>query len=109
MLTVYQKLAQLVLTHSNLPVIPLVQSGVVGEDATPFEGWIGCISDVKTKRYVKNGIGDLMFADPDDAADVVKKMLGWKAFSELREDQIEEEYAKLPWQEAIFILIEQPE
>ena len=108
MLTVSHKLAQLILAHPGLPVIPLVQSEVVGEDAAAFEGWIGCISAVKIKHYVKNSIGDLMFDDPDDAADVVKKMLGWKAFSELREEEIQEEYSKLPWKEAIFVLIERP-
>lgn len=107
MLTVYQKLAQLILAYPDLPVIPLVNSKVVGEDAAPSEDWVGSISNVEIKRYVKNRVGDLML-DTDDMAVTVKKMLGWKAFSDLREDQIQEEYAKISWQEAIFVLIEQP-
>lgn len=97
--TVNQKLAQLILNRPDLPIIFLVQSGVVEE---------GALSDAKAKRYITNRVGDLIF-DDDDVALTVKKMLGQKAFSELRDDQVKEEYAKLPWREAIFILIEQPE
>lgn len=100
-----EELLRLMQENPQLPVLPMVEYDVVGDDDYSVDSmWLGAWGDaVKTKAL--DHFGQVFFYD--DPYDVVlPEIYGWEYYDELDADGEREAFDALPWQDVILVRIE---
>ena len=100
---------KLIEQHPELPIIPMVDGEVVGDDS--YQYWLGRWGRCKITEYYL-GNEKVHFRD-DDEEDVLKDMQGCKYsctkdgrdIYELSDEEWDELYASIPWTKAIVVYI----
>lgn len=100
----------LVKLNPDLPIIPMVNADVVGDD---YGNWIGEWGRAEVKKYYM-GREKVHFLDEDDEEDVLSDLAGFKYCTypegrdiyDLPDDEWEKLYKSIPWADAIVVYIE---
>lgn len=104
-----EELFRLMRENPDLPVVPMVDTEVVADDA--FAWWMGSWGSAQVQEYLilKNEDG-IVFKDNFDVFDVLEKYLPDKEFDALPETESEcmPFYEALPWIKAITVYIGTP-
>ncbi len=104
-----KKLLELVNANPDLPIIPMVNSEVVGDGSYTY--WMGCWNYVEITEYY-SGQEAIHFKD-DDEEEVLADMIGCKYYcdpngndiTELSDEEWDALYASIPWKKAIVVYI----
>lgn len=99
-------LLTLVRENPDLPVVPMVEAEVVGDD---WGRWIGKIGDVRIDEYLLTKY-QVLFKSMDDAWDVLERwQMDYPDFGEIPDGEMEQNllYESLPWVKAIIVNIDE--
>jgi len=103
-----KKLLELVATNPNLPIVPMVDAEIFGDDfGTYMGGWgASCVDE-----YIIDGKGMVRFKSDDDVIDVLEHALSKEEFDALPESEADcrPRYDALPWVKAIVVDIVMPD
>lgn len=111
MLSKLEWFLKLIKENPQLPVIPVVSGDVIDDKENNQIGysdrWMGNLGDAEIVMYIKGETRINIYGD----CNFEKTLIDCKKFTEseckkLSAEQLEEEYSKLPWQEAIFVNID---
>lgn len=102
-----EELFKLMLSDPDLPVVPMVDHEIVGDD---FGRWLGAWGSSYIGEYL---MGDerVYFRDDDDPSEVeqlICERQGEEIFKLLNDEEAKETYAEMPWVKAIIVNIDQP-
>lgn len=103
------KLLKLVEENPDLPVIPIVDGEIPGDDCGY---WLGAWGNSRIDEYLLVSNRDLVvFKSDDDVFDVLERCLSDEKFEKLPESEEECKpiYDALPWIKAIIVYINRPE
>lgn len=99
-----EKLFALMRDNPHLPIIPLVQDEVVGDDTYCY--WMGSWGESYIDKALEHE-GRVFFYD-DDPEEVLSEIHGWDYYDALPEEDVKKAFDALPWQEAIYVYINTP-
>ena len=109
MLNNLECLLKLISENPGLPVIPMVDKDVIGEDTNRFVGsnsWMGCIGDAEILMYLERQDGITLYSDCDYFKTLIDSCNYTQENCErFSDDELETAYNSLPWKEAIFVKI----
>lgn len=103
------KLFRLMAENPDLPVAPMVDGEIPGDDGGY---WLGAWGNSRVDEYLLVSNRDLVvFKSDDDVFDVLERCLSDDMFEKLPESEEECRpiYDALPWIKAIIVYIDQPE
>lgn len=103
-----ENLLKLIKDNPDLPIIPLVNGEIVGDD---YGYWQGAFDSFTTDEYIVPENGEpIVFKSDGDVFDTLEKYLPAQEFDRLPEDEDEcrKIYESLPWTKAIIVFIELP-
>lgn len=96
----------LIRENPDLPIVPMVDAEVVGDDTRT---WMGIWGAAKVDEYLlpENDYESLKFKSDDDVFDVLEERLSEEEFDALPEnmDECRKVYDALPWVKAIIVEI----
>lgn len=104
-----EKLFKLMKENPDLPIVPVVDYEVVGEE-TAY--WQGALGESRVGEYVSNIDGRFHLRDDEEmseAYELVEKKHGYETVEKLSEEAVLKAYADLPWRKAIIVEIDLPE
>lgn len=101
-----EALLQLMKENPDLPVVPMVDSEVVGGEYGAR--WMGSWGRAYIDRYWR-GEERLYFYDENDTEDVLEETKGWDWMDEATDAEALEVYRGLPWVQCIVVDIGTPE
>lgn len=98
-----ERLFQLMRENPELPVIPLVDAEIPGDDCGY---WLGAWGAAKLDEYLL-GSGRVIYKSDDDVFDVLEHFLPGDEYDHLLNDESEcrKIYDALPWKKAIVVYI----
>lgn len=99
-------LLDLIKQNPTLPIIPMVEQEVVGDDS--FGYWMGSWGHASVDRYY-NGEERIYFYDERDMEDLLAEVKGWDWLDTSSEEEDLKAYRELPWKKAIIVHINTPE
>lgn len=102
-----EELFKLMLSDPDLPVVPMVDHEIVGDD---FGRWLGAWGSSYIGEYLI-GEDSVYFREDDDPSEVerlVSEKLGDEAYGAMSDEEAERTYAEMPWIEAIIVNIDLP-
>lgn len=113
MITIKEKLSRdklfcLMQEHPDLPVVPMVDGEIAGDDSG---WWLGSWGNCEVDEFIVCERYDYMaFKSDDNVFDVLEKYLTDDEFEKLPEEESEcrPYYDKLPWTKAIIVYINLP-
>lgn len=95
-----RELARMIKANPGMPVIPMVDSDVIGDNEDcQCPGWIG---NSQIRKFV-DGETNIWFLD-DDPDEVVRDCTNTDP-DDMTDDELEERFRELPWRKAIFVTI----
>ncbi len=104
------ELFRLMQENPDLPVLPMVDGDLSGDD---FGYWLGAWGNASLNEYLmpRKDYQPIMFKSDDDVFDTLERYLPAKEFAALPESDAEcrKIYDSLPWVKAIIVYIELPE
>ncbi len=93
--------------NPELPVVPMVDHEIIGEDCGR---WLGAWGSSYIRGYLI-GEDSVYFREDDDPSEVerlVSEKLGDEAYGAMSDEEAERTYAEMPWIEAIIVNIDLP-
>lgn len=102
-----EKLLKLVRENPALPVIPMVDGGIAGDDSGYFAGVFGA---AEVDEYIITRRDErILFKSDDDVFGVLELFLSDEEFEALPQTEAECRpfYDRLPWKKAIIVYIDQ--
>lgn len=100
-----EELFKLIAKNPDLPIVPMVDGEIVGDDCGR---WLGAWGSSYIGEYIL-GEDQVHFRDDDDPSEVEKVLLeqhGYNYYSDTRDEY--KVYAELPWIKAIIVNIDVP-
>ena len=101
-------LLQLIKDNPDLPIVPMVDAEVAGDDSGYYMGSLG---EVKVDEYVISSYyyydDRVIFKSDDDVFDALERYMSAEEFEALPDDEEDcrPYYDKLPWTKAIIVYI----
>ena len=101
-----EELFKLMQENPELPVVPMVNGEIPGDDCGY---WLGSWGKAAVDEYLLAG-DYFLFKSDDDVFDALERYLTDEEFDALpeKESECRPYYEKLPWQKAIIVYIELP-
>lgn len=103
------ELFKLMAENPDLPIVPMVDYEIVGDDCGR---WLGAWGSAGVYEYIiaKNYDERILFKSDDDIFDTLERYMSDEEFEALPEDEAEciPYYNKLPWIKAIIVNIDLP-
>ena len=100
------QLLELMKENPHLPIVPMVDSEVVGDDTWGY--WMGSWSTSSLDKYY-HGEERIYFYDEKDTEDLLVEVKGWDWYDVASEEECLEVYRSLPWVKCIVVYISTPE
>lgn len=100
-----EKLLQLIKENPELPIVPMVDSEIVGDDS--YGWWIGRWGNAEVGHYYL-GRECVHFKEEDDEEDVLNDLAGseyGRDIYDLSDKEWDELYDSIPWIKAIMVRI----
>lgn len=105
-----EELFKLIKENPTLPVVPMVEFEVVGED---YGRWMGSWGQAYIDRYLipKNSKNAIIFENEYTVSETLERYLTYDELDELPDDDRvwQDMYDKLPWIKAIIVRIDLPD
>ena len=104
-----EELFRLIKENPELPIVPMVDADIVGDDCGY---WIGAWGRAEVDEYfISKRAERVFYKSDDDVFDVLERHLSDEEFEALPESEEEcrPYYDKLPWIKAIIVYINLPE
>ena len=103
-----EELLKLIRDNPDLPIVPMVDAEIVGDDYGRYLGSWGC---AYVDEYLIDLDGRVYFKSDDDVFDMLEQYMSEEEFEALPEsvEECRPYYDKLPWTKAIVVDISQPE
>ena len=104
-----KELLELIRTNPDLPVVPMVDAEIPGDDCGY---WLGACLRARVDEYLISGeYGQVLFKSDDDVFDTLEKYLDGDEYDRLpgTESECRPIYDALPWIKAIIAYIGLPE
>lgn len=98
------ELFALIKQHPNLPIVPMVDSEIVGDNCGR---WLGAWGFASVDRYY-NGEERVYFYDEYDTEDLLAEVMGWEWLEAASDTMALATYKALPWVECIVVNIDLP-
>lgn len=102
-------LLELVKQNPDLPILPMVDSEIVGDDG--YCRWMGSWGDSYIGEYIK-GREHIYYRDDDDFGEIeelLSEEYGHAAFDDMSVEMAKKAYAEMPWIKAIIVAIDLPD
>lgn len=99
------ELLELIKENPGLPVTPMVNYEIVGDDG--YKYWVGSFGKARVTEYC-SGEEHIHFREDNDLDETLPDFIGYNRYEELSDDDAEKEYDALPWIKAIVVYIEMP-
>ena len=100
------QLLKLMAENPHLPVVPMVNEEVVGDDS--WANWMGSWGHSELDQYMVHN-GRIYFKDDDDPFDVLERIGYHRRVDDMTDEEIDAAYEALPWKKAIIVYINTPE
>lgn len=103
------ELFALMTAHPELPVIPMVTSGIVADDT--YARWIASFGSARVDEYIV-GSEHVFFRsekDRDEADELVADIKGDEAWQKMTYEEVDAAYEAAPWKKAIIVNIDEPD
>lgn len=99
-----EELFKLMKEYPDLPVIPMVDGEIPGDDCGY---WLGTWGEAQLDEYLETS-DRFLFKSDDDVFDVLERFLSYDEFYQLPdvESECRKKYDALPWKKAIIVYIE---
>lgn len=102
-----EELFKLMQENPELPVVPMVDYEIIGED---YGRWLGAWGSSYIGEYLV-GEEEVYFRDDNDPSEVERLICerqGEEIFTLLNDEEAKETYAEMPWIKAIIVNIDLP-
>lgn len=103
-----EELFKLIQEHPDLPIVPMVDYEIIGDDCGR---WIGSWGSCYIGEYIK-GKEQVYFKEEDDPSEVERvicDVMGYDAYGDMSEEEADRAYEELPWIKAVVVDIDLPE
>lgn len=99
-------LMRLMTEHADLPVVPMVDGAIAGDD---WGYWLGSFRSIRVDEYLLTDC-NIQFRSDDDVFEVLEAYLPSDEFDKLPESEegCRPYYDKLPWKKAIVVFVDEP-
>lgn len=99
------ELLKVIGANPELPVVPMVDGEVVGDDCGVFMGALGRVT---VDKFIVSRQDGVLFKSDDDVFDTLERCLTDEEFDALPETEAECRpiYEALPWRKAILLYVE---
>lgn len=100
-----EELLELIKTHPDLPIVPMVDSEIVCDDG--YTRWKGAWGPASVTKYLVSE-EHIFFFDDEDVEVVLTEVKGYDEFISMTEEEAMAAYRALPWVECIAVDINLP-
>lgn len=102
-------LAALMLENPDLPVVPMVTSGIVAEDT--YARWIASFGSARVDKYIVGSERVFFYSEKNkrEVEELVFDLRGGELYDKMTDEEIKSSYECAPWKRAIIVNINEPE
>ena len=100
------ELLSLIKSNPDLPILPMVDYEIIGED---YGRWAGSWGHAYVGEYIMGNERVWFYDDDDERERVLEDCVGGADFWREPEDDVKRAYDALPWIRAIIVNIDLPE
>lgn len=99
-----EKLLKLVSENTGLPIVPMVDAEIIGDD---YGYYLGSFESATVDEYLVSRRGEVLFKSDDDVFNTLERCLSDEEFEQLPESESDcrKHYDALPWKKAIMMWI----